>query len=143
MTTPPLSPLLALPPELRNNIYTFTLATDLSSFGETATLPPLLQTHPQLRHEYGPIFYLTPHLKIEEYHRLTDTWTEIRGLKAKRQILEASAYLDLYDFWSLASARRYCQRVGYGREERSVRRGIVTVVTRAGFRRWQWSMERS
>lgn len=142
MTTPPSCPLLALPPELRNNIYTHTLATDLSEFGETATLPALLKTNPQLDTEYSPIFYLSPELKIEEYHSLTDAWTEIRELKAKRQILERSAFLDLYDFWSLASARRYCQRVGYGREG-SVRRGIVTVVTTAGFRRWQWSIERS
>lgn len=138
MTTPPSSPLLALPPELRNNIYTFTLASDLSDFGETATLPSLLQTNIQLSTEYSPIFYLVPELKVEEYHSLTDTWTEVRELKAKRQILESSAYQDLYDFWSLASARRYCQRVGYGRAG-SVRRGIVTVVTKAGFRRWQWS----
>lgn len=142
MATPPSSsPFLALPPELRNNIYAHTLPEDLAQFGETVTLPALLSTTPQLSDEYSPIFYLAPELKVEEYHSLTDAWTEVRELKAKRQILERSSYLDLYDFWSLASARRYCQRVGYGREG-SVRRGIVTVVTRAGFRRWQWSIER-
>jgi hypothetical protein len=55
---------------------------------------------------------------------------------AKRAVLERQEIelKDLADFWSLASARRHCQHVGGDRQ-----RGIMTVITTAGFRRWRWS----
>ncbi|EMC95321.1 hypothetical protein BAUCODRAFT_123777 [Baudoinia panamericana UAMH 10762] len=133
-------PLLHLPPELRIAILEFVLIHDIDHFAETAQLPALLSVNHQLRNEHSPVFYATPLITIDVYYNASDSWCEVRDTTAKRVILERSLFVDLTDFWSLASARRQCQQVTFSHGG-EVQKGIVTVRTNAGFRRWQWSME--
>lgn len=132
------SRLLSLPAELRNRIYDYVLRHDLETFAETLRPPPTLQTHSQLRREYAGIFYGSEQLQVDAYYDATDAWCTVSDGRAKLAILQKCKFTDLTDFWSLASARRYCQRVSYNRE--NVQRGIMTVATNAGFKRWQWSI---
>ena len=132
-------PLLALPAELRNRIYEYLFAYDVEAFADNVHKPALLDSCRQLQSEYSGLFYNSNLIKLDAYYSETDSWCEIVGVKAKRDILEHSTFADLFDFWSLASARRYCQRVCYNRE--NVQRGIVTICTNAGFRRWQWNVQ--
>ena len=131
--------LLTLPPEIRNEIYTHLAHLDLEIFAETTAQPALLQTSHQLRDEYSSIFFSHPGLQIEAYHGLDNSWTTIRHMPTKRRVIEESLLTDLLHFWSLASARRYCQRI-YSDHQGAVETGIITIRTRAGIRRWQWSM---
>ncbi|KXL41384.1 hypothetical protein M433DRAFT_148794 [Acidomyces richmondensis BFW] len=144
-TTPTYDPptpsdLLRLPAELRNKIYDFTLPDSIEVFAETGHLPSLLRTSRQIHREYSSIFYSTDRIKFDAYYHETDSWCEIAGWEAKQAILECknTVLVSLLEFWSLASARRYCQRSGLNRE--SLQRGIVTVATSTGFRRWQWNV---
>lgn len=132
-------PLLCLPQELRDVIYAYILIEDVEHFAETAQLPALLSVHPQIRHEYSARFYATPLLTLDAYYHATDSWCEIRGTAAKCAILERSHFTDLSMFWSLASARRYCQRGGIALGLEALGKGIVTVRTQAGTRRWLWT----
>ncbi|KAH9840500.1 hypothetical protein Tdes44962_MAKER01700 [Teratosphaeria destructans] len=131
------SAFLRLPAELRNHIYDFFLINDIEAFAETACTPALLSVNEQLREEYAGLFYSSNLIKVDAYYTETDSWCEVQGRYEKQALLENSTYADLFDFWSLASARRYCQRPCYNRE--SARRGILTVSTPTGFRRWQWT----
>ncbi|KAK4550121.1 hypothetical protein LTR36_003088 [Oleoguttula mirabilis] len=133
------STFLALPPELRNRVYKYILADDVELFAESVRKPALLAVCRLIEHEYAGVFYDTNLIKIDAYYSETDSWCEIRAGRAKQVILESATFADLFDFWSLASARRYCQRVCYSRE--NVQRGIVAISTNAGFRRWQWSVQ--
>lgn len=133
------SPLMALPPELRNHIYEYTMINDVEIFAETVRLPSLLYVSQQISQEYAGMFYDTNLIKLDAYYSGTDSWCQITDRLAKQRTLQQSSFADLFDFWSLASARRYCQRICYNRE--NVRRGIVTVWTNAGFRRWQWNVK--
>lgn len=138
-TTP--SPLLTLPAELRNTIYEHLLAHDIDAFADdpsTFSIPPLLTVCHQLCDEYSSIFFTSRHIKIDAYYNDTDSWCEVRDSTARQVILRQSTFSDLADFWSLASARRYCQRVCHSRQ--NAQRGIVTVMTNAGFKRWQWNV---
>ncbi|KAF2772130.1 hypothetical protein EJ03DRAFT_213625 [Teratosphaeria nubilosa] len=131
------SAFLRLPAELRNHIYNSSLVYDIEAFAETACIPALLSVNEQLREEYSGLFYSSTLIKVDAYYTETDSWCEVQGRYEKQALLETSTYADLFDFWSLASARRYCQRPCYNRE--NARRGILTVSTNAGFRRWQWT----
>ena len=137
-TAIPVSPFLALPAELRNRIYDYILLDSLDVFAETAHLPPLLHTCRQISSEYAGIFYATSLIKLDSYYHATDSWAAVSDARGKRRILERATFADLWDFWSLASARRYCQRGCWNRE--NVLRGIVTVWTGAAWRRWQWTV---
>lgn len=133
------SPFLALPPELRNRIYDFALLADVERFAETPRIPTLLGVCRQVRHEYAGVFYGTNRVKLDAYYGETDSWCEVRGGKAKQAVLEHATFLDLFEFWSLASARRYCQR----NSRENVQKGLVTISTNtASFRRWQWSVQK-
>jgi len=133
--------LLHLPAELRNRIYDFALSDDIEIFAETARLPSLLRANRQIHREYASVFYSTDRIKLDAYYQETDSWCEVAGWEGKQALLERSSttFVDLLDFWSLASARRHCQRIGLNRE--NLQRGIVTVSTSTGFRRWQWNVQ--
>lgn len=130
------SALLNLPAELRNNIYEHHLPHALDIYADTLCLPALLQVSRQIQREFAGVFYSSESLKLDIYYSSTDTWCPLVAASAKRAVLESQEIelKDLADFWSLASARRHCQHVGGDRQ-----RGIMTVVTTAGFRRWRWS----
>lgn len=132
------SPFLALPAELRNRIYELLVPYDIEAYADALRRPALLQVHPQVKREYTGLFYGSDLLKLDAYYDATDAWCSVSGAQAKLAILQKCTFTDLTDFWSLASARRYCQRVSYNRE--NVQRGIMTIATNAGFKRWQWSI---
>ncbi|KAK5124154.1 hypothetical protein LTR85_001857 [Meristemomyces frigidus] len=134
-----LSAFLALPPELRIRIYEYALVEDVENYAETVRKPRLLSVCRLTEHEYAGFFYDTNLIKLDAYYNETDSWCEVKERQAKQVILEQATFTDLFDFWSLASARRYCQRICYNRE--NVQRGIVAISTNAGFRRWQWSVQ--
>jgi len=115
------------------------MINDVEIFAETVRLPSLLYVSQQISQEYAGMFYDTNLIKLDAYYSGTDSWCQITDRLAKQRTLQQSSFADLFDFWSLASARRYCQRICYNRE--NVRRGIVTVWTNAGFRRWQWNVK--
>lgn len=112
---------------------------DVETFAESVRLPPLLSVSLQTHREYSSFFYATNLIKLDAYYHETDSWCDVKDKQAKQVILERSTYADLFDFYGLASARRYCQRICYNRE--NVQRGIVTIFTNAGSRRWQWSVQ--
>lgn len=130
------SSLLSLPAELRIRIYECHLPDALAVFADTTILPTLLRTSRQLRSEFADVFYGSECLKLDAYYSNTDTWCPLAEASAKRAVLEDARIQlkDLADFWSLASARRYCQHVAGDRG-----RGIVTVMAKGGFKRWMWS----
>jgi len=132
------SPLLDLPAELRNRIYELLVPYDIEAYADNLRRPSLLQVGAQTKREYPGIFFGSDLLKLDAYYDATDAWCSVSGAQAKLAILQKCTFTDLTDFWSLASARRYCQRVSYNRE--NVQRGIMTVATNAGFKRWQWSI---
>lgn len=132
------SQLLALPAELRNRIYDYLVSHDIETYADTPRNPALLDVSEQLHREYSSVFFGSDHLKLDAYYNATDTWAAIHNAKAKRAIIGRSTFTDLSDFWSLAAARRYCQRVCYNRE--NLQRGIMTVSTDAGLKRWHWSV---
>lgn len=128
--------LLSLPAELRNKIYEHHLPDSLAAYADNLRPPPLLQVSRQVRREFAGIFYSSECLKLDVYYSSTDSWCPLAEAQAKRAVLASQEMelKDLADFWSLASARRHCQHVGGDRQ-----RGIMTVMTPAGFRRWMWS----
>jgi hypothetical protein len=130
------SALLSLPAELRIHVYELYLPDSLATFADTLRPPTLLQVCRQCQHEFAGIFYGSECLKLDAYYSATDSWCPLAEARAKRAVLENQEIelKDLADFWSLASARRHCQHVGGDRQ-----RGIMTVMTSAGFRRWMWS----
>jgi hypothetical protein len=130
------SALLNLPAELRNTIYEHHLPHALDTYADTLRPPALLQVSRQIQCEFAGVFYSSESLKLDIYYSSTDTWCPLVEARAKRAVLESQEIelKDLADFWSLASARRHCQHVGGDRQ-----RGIMTVITTAGFRRWRWS----
>jgi hypothetical protein len=120
------SALLNLPAELRIAIYEYHLPHALAIYADTLRPPALFQVSRQIQREFAGVFYYSS----------TDSWCPLVEARAKRAVLESQETVlkDLADFWSLASARRHCQHVGGDRQ-----RGIMTVMTTAGFRRWMWS----
>lgn len=133
------SPLLALPPELRNHVYDFIVLSDLQAFADQMIKPALLKVSPQLGDEYSRVFFGSELLKFDAYFGDAGTWQQIQNKQSKRMIFEACVFTDMLDFWSLASARRYCQRL-YSDWQGNIRTGIMTIQTRSGIRRWQWSI---
>lgn len=133
------SPLLNLPAELRNTIYEHHLPQALDTYADTLRPPALLQVSRQIRREFAGVFYGSDSLKLDVYYNSTDSWCPLPDARAKRAVLESQEIelKDLADFWSLASARRHCQHVGGDRK-----RGIMTVMTTTGFRRWMFSFNR-
>ena len=129
------SSILTLPAELRLRIYEYHLPDALAVFADTTEPPTLLQTSRQLRSEFADVFYGSECLKLDAYYSITDTWCPLAAASAKRAVLAGARIQlkDLADFWSLASARRYCQHVVGDRG-----RGIMTVVVKGGFKRWMW-----
>lgn len=137
--TAALSGLLALPAELRNRIYECLVPADLQMFADNMTKPSLLKASSQLSGEYSSVFFDNELLKFDAYFGETGTWEQVRSKQSKRIIFENCVFTDLLDFWSLASARRYCQRL-YSDLQGNIRTGIMTIQTTSGIRRWQWSM---
>lgn len=131
--------LLALPAELRNRIYDFLAVVDLETFADKSTRPGLLKATSQLRAEYTDVLFGHEALKIDAYHGLDNIWRQVQHKAVKRTVFEESVFADLADFWSLGSARRYCQRL-YSDWQGNVQTGIMTIATSSGLRRWQWSM---
>ena len=129
---------LRLPAELRNRIYHYVNITDLQTFADKMVKPGLLNTCPQLREEYSDVFFGNEALKIEAYHGGASSWHQVQNKLAKRAIFEDCVFTDLLDFWSVGSSRRYCQRI-YSDWQGNVQTGIMTIITRSGIRRWQWS----
>jgi hypothetical protein len=129
------SALLGLPAELRIHIYELYLPDSLATFADTLRPPALLRVSRHVQHEFAGIFYGSECLKLDAYYSATDLWCPLADAGSKRAVLENQEIelKDLADFWSLASARRHCQRVGGDRQ-----RGIMTVMTSAGSRRWMW-----
>lgn len=130
--------LLSLPAELRNTIYEYLLPSTLATFADAPNVQPaLLRTNHQLRSEYAGVFYSSENLKLDAYYSSTDAWCPLTDARAKRVVLESEGieYKDLADFWSLASARRSIQHKGGPRG-----RGILTILTEAGTRRWMWQL---
>ena len=129
---------LTLPQELRDQVYEHLLPSTLATFADKLHPPALFQTNRQLRAEFSSVFYASDSLRLDAYYSGTDTWCALTDARAKRVVLESAGergeFKDLADFWSLASARRYCQHVVGGQRGR----GIMTVMTEAGFRRWMW-----
>lgn len=130
------SALLNLPAELRNTIYEHHLPHALAIYADNLCPPALLQVSRQIQREFAGVFYSSDCLKLDVYYSSTDSWCPLVEARAKRAVLECQKIelKDLADFWSLASARRHCQHVGGDRQ-----RGIMTVMTTSGFRRWRWS----
>lgn len=133
----PVSRFLALPAELRNRCYDFIVLSDLQAFSDNAIRPALLKTSLQLANEYSSILFCCELLKFDAYSG--ESWQQIQSKQAKRRIFENGCFTDMLDFWSLASARRYCQRL-YSDWQGNIRTGIMTIQTRSGIRRWQWSI---
>ena len=128
---------LDLPAELRNRIYEDLCTPDLELFVERQTQPALLKTSHQLRKEYSSIFFSNESLKFDAYIGIDNSWQQVLDKETKRMILERGVLSNLVDFWSLASARRHCQR-RYSDWQGNLQLGIMTVFTRAGIRRWLW-----
>ena len=128
--------LLTLPPELRNLIYDFLVPHDMSLFAETLSTPSLLSASSRLRREYLSVFFGSDLLTLDAYNGATDSWYSITSTKARLAALRGATFIDLSDFWSLAAARRHCQRLAYNREDAG--RGILTVRMGGGVKRWQW-----
>jgi hypothetical protein len=132
------SALLNLPAELRNTIYEHHLPHAFAIYADTLRPPALLQVSRQIQREFAGVFYSSDCLKLDVYYSITDSWCPLVEALAKRAVLESKGIelKDLADFWSLASARRHCQHVVGNRQ-----RGIMTVMTPAGFKRWMcmWS----
>ena len=129
---------LTLPAELRNRIYQYVTITDLQTFADKMIKPGLLNASPQLRDEYSDVFFGNEALKFDAYHGAASSWHQVRSKQAKRAIFEDCVFTDLLDFWSVGSSRRYCQRI-YSDWQGNVQTGIMTIITRSGIRRWQWS----
>ena len=133
---------LALPPELRNQIYERVLFNDIHPISdfEPTTRPALLRTCRQTASEYGPIFYGSDLVALDEYYDETDMWVGVRGHRAKRVALEnpKSVFSSLLGRSGLASARRSCQWINYTRL--TSRRGIMTVGRGDSVRWWRWSV---
>lgn len=130
------SALLNLPAELRITIFEHHLPHALAIYADTLHPPALFQVSRQIQREFAGLFYSSESLKLDVYYSSTDSWCLLVDARAKRAVLESQEIelRDLADFWSLASARRHCQHVGGDKQ-----RGIMTVMTTAGFRRWLWS----
>jgi hypothetical protein len=131
--------LLALPAELRNRIYDFLVLSDLQAFADLMVKPALLKASSQLGNEYSSVFFGSELLKFDAYVGEAGVWHQIQNKQSKRLIFETCVFTDILDFWSVASARRYCQRL-YSDWQGNVRTGIMTIQTRSGIRRWQWSV---
>lgn len=129
--------LLTLPPELRNLVYDFLISHDMSLFAETLQPPPLLSSSSQLRREYLSAFFGSNLMSLDAYNGGTDSWYGISSTSGRLAVLRKATFVDLTDFWSLAAARRHCQRLAYNREDAG--RGILTVRMGDGVKRWQWS----
>ena len=130
-----------LPGELRNRIYDFLSTIDLETFVERTCKPGLLQASTQFRREYSDVFFANPALEIDAYSGHENGWRQIKSKQAKRMIFEQCVFIDLLDFWSFASARRYCQRM-YSDWQGNVQTGIMTIRTRGGIKRWQCTWHR-
>lgn len=75
--------LLGLSPELRNEIYSYTLTTDddddddevwlIDSDNKTSTLPPILQVCRQIRVEASAMYYSNTHFGLWLSHNGDDT----------------------------------------------------------------------
>ena len=130
------SALLDLPAELRITVFEHHLPHALAAYADTLRPPALLQVSRQVQREFAGVFYSSECLILDVYYSSTDSWCPLVDARAKRAVLESQEIelRDLADFWSLASARRHCQHVGGDKQ-----RGIMTVMTTAGFRRWLWS----
>lgn len=133
------SGLLALPAELRNRIYDCVATIDLETFADKMTKPGLLKASSQLRTEYSDVFFGSDLLRLDAYSGISNTWQQVQNKRAKRTIFEGCIFTDLLEFWSVGSARRYCQRL-YSDWQGNVQTGIMTINTGAGIRRWQWSL---
>lgn len=136
---PPQSQLLRLPVELRCRIYDFVVPSDLQSFADRMAKPGLLKTSTQIRGEYSDVFFGSELLKFDAYVGEVGVWQQIKTKQGKRTIFETSIFTDMLEFWSVASARRYCQRL-YSDWQGNVRTGIMTIQTRSGIHRFQWSV---
>ena len=133
------SPLLRLPVELRCQIYDFVVPSDLQSFADRMATPGLLKTSKQIRDEYSDVFFGSEFLKLDAYFGEVGVWQQVKTKQVKRAIFETSIFTDMSEFWSLASARRYCQRL-YSDWQGNVLTGIMTIVIRSGIYRFQWSV---
>jgi hypothetical protein len=101
--------------------------------------PGLLKTSTQIRGEYSDVFFGSELLKFDAYVGEVGVWQQIKTKQGKRTIFETSIFTDMLEFWSVASARRYCQRL-YSDWQGNVRTGIMTIQTRSGIHRFQWSV---
>ena len=133
---------LSLPAELRNRIYDFVAVADLQTFADRMIEPSLLKASRQIREEYSDIFFSNSALKFDAYQGAVNSWHHVEDKLSKRAIFERCVFTDLLEFWSVASSRRYCQRL-YSDWQGNVQTGIMTIITKSGIKRWQWSMAHS
>ena len=131
--------LLSLPAELRNQIYETVLADDLYALCQSFRPPSLLLVCKQLNQEYSDVFFESDGIMLEAYYPLTHSWCTVRGKAAKRTVLKSGTFVDLFNFSSLASAQRHCQRVSYLYQD--VRRGIMTISINGSSRWWLYSVK--
>lgn len=135
---PQQSAFLRLPPELRNCIYEYAVFDDVEQFAVSSRKPALLSVCQVTQHEYASLFYATDLIQLDAYYKDTKSFSKITGKKAKQSTLEQSRFTQLLGCWTVASARQYCRQTSpEGEEDRQ--RGIVAVITNAGFKQWQWS----
>ena len=134
------SPLLLLPVELRHRIYEYTATADLEIFADKTIKPGLLSTSKQLQKEYRPFFYDHASLNIEGIIRVDGEWEQFEDRDVRSRVFEQSFFTDMVDFWSVASARRYC-RCLFWAEEGRLRTGVMSINTKGGIKRWQWTIE--
>ncbi|KAK4505403.1 hypothetical protein PRZ48_003366 [Zasmidium cellare] len=136
------SQFLLLPRELRDTIYEFAMINDLETFSEHLSKPSLLHVCRQTHEEYADIFFNGNLLRLETYSGQPPSWTSVQSRDEKQEIFENCVFRNLTDFWSLGSARRFCQR-RFDNLGGDLKVGILSVSTVAGLRRWQWNMQRA
>lgn len=139
METAEASPFLRLPRELRDAIYEYAILNDLDTFSEDLTKPSLLRVGRQIHDEYADCLFNGNVLRVETFSGQPPSWTSVQSKDEKQKIFENCVFRNLTDFWSLGSARRFCQR-RFDDLGGILKVGILTVSMADGLRRWQWNM---
>ncbi|KAF2165033.1 hypothetical protein M409DRAFT_24420 [Zasmidium cellare ATCC 36951] len=140
MDTPAESRFLLLPRELRDAIYEFAMINDIEMLSEHLMKPSLLRVCRQTNEEYADIFFSNHLLRLDTFSGQPPTWTSVQDKDEKQAIFENCVFRNLTDFWSLGSARRFCQR-RFDDLGGDLKVGILSTPTVTGLRRWQWNME--
>lgn len=127
---------LALPAELRLQIYEHVADDDLLAFADCFRWPYLLDIKSWgVASEYSDVLFSEKRGRLEMYCTETGSWHAVCGSAAKETIMRKATFHAFLDR-SLASAQRYTARKAVHRL--MARYGILTLLIGGAPRLWLW-----